>query len=90
MKKQNCSRPVLGSAPTIRASVLHVLAHYRRTLGDFAMSQREIWDTETEEEIIAIWQLNRDMNTTFVIVTHEAEVAGADASCAYTATWNIG
>ncbi|MCG7381731.1 ABC transporter ATP-binding protein [Paenibacillus sp. ACRRY] len=33
-------------------------------------------DTETEEEIIAILQsLNRDMNTTFVIVTHEAEVA---------------
>ncbi|WP_128100528.1 ABC transporter ATP-binding protein [Paenibacillus sp. DCT19] len=33
-------------------------------------------DTETEEEIIAILQkLNREMNTTFVIVTHEAEVA---------------
>jgi len=33
-------------------------------------------DTETEEEIIAILQrLNRDMQTTFVIVTHEAEVA---------------
>ncbi|MEY8743949.1 ABC transporter ATP-binding protein [Bacillales bacterium AN1005] len=33
-------------------------------------------DTETEEEIIVILQkLNREMNTTFVIVTHEAEVA---------------
>ncbi|MCG7377738.1 ABC transporter ATP-binding protein [Paenibacillus sp. ACRSA] len=33
-------------------------------------------DTETEEEIITILQkLNREMNTTFVIVTHEAEVA---------------
>lgn len=33
-------------------------------------------DTETEEEIIAILQkLNREMDTTFVIVTHEAEVA---------------
>lgn len=33
-------------------------------------------DTETEEEVIAILQeLNRKMGTTFVIVTHEAEVA---------------
>lgn len=33
-------------------------------------------DTETEEEIITILQrLNREMQTTFVIVTHEAEVA---------------
>ncbi|CAH1219237.1 ABC transporter ATP-binding protein YtrE [Paenibacillus sp. JJ-223] len=33
-------------------------------------------DTETEEEIITILQrLNREMRTTFVIVTHEAEVA---------------
>ncbi|MFE6075028.1 ABC transporter ATP-binding protein [Paenibacillus sp. NPDC057886] len=33
-------------------------------------------DTRTEEEIISILQqLNREMDTTFVIVTHEAEVA---------------
>ncbi|WP_342554460.1 ABC transporter ATP-binding protein [Paenibacillus sp. FSL R7-0652] len=33
-------------------------------------------DTETEEEILSILQqLNREMKTTFVIVTHEAEVA---------------
>lgn len=33
-------------------------------------------DTKTEEEIIGILQrLNREKNTTFVIVTHEAEVA---------------
>lgn len=33
-------------------------------------------DTRTEEEIISILQqLNREMHTTFVIVTHEAEVA---------------
>ncbi|SFF00864.1 putative ABC transport system ATP-binding protein [Paenibacillus algorifonticola] len=34
-------------------------------------------DTQTEEEILAILQrLNMEMKTTFVIVTHEAEVAG--------------
>lgn len=33
-------------------------------------------DTETEEEVLSILQkLNREMKTTFVIVTHEAEVA---------------